>query len=198
VNDLKDTRDRIVMAAYACFMEKGYEQTTVRMILEKAGVTTGSFYHFFPSKEGLFEAVIDIFLTDYTSTFASICRNHELPVTQRYTLLFSELAKRMQEYYGRLGGDHLHWSITYSLHEKTIASLLPSVEVLLTDALKTGEVKSRIELDTRTLSMLLIRGIEAILHSGSDFNVEPERAGYYFSKCKEFMKLLLETGSLEF
>ncbi len=195
---MKDTRDKIVTAAYACFMEKGYEQASVRMILEKAGVTTGSFYHFFPSKEELFEAVVDMFLTDYVSTFGAICQDHDLPVTQRYELLFSELAKRMREYYGHLGGDHLHWSIAYSLHEKTMGSLLPSVEALLTDALNTGAVRSRMEIGTRTLSMLLLRGIEAILHSESDFKmVEPERTEYYFSKCKEYMKLLLEIGSSE-
>ncbi len=196
---MKGTRDRIVTAAYACFMEKGYEQASVRMILEKAGVTTGSLYHFFPSKEELFEAVVDIFLTEYTSTFDSICQNHELPVTQRCELLFRELAKRMREYYGQLGGDHLHWSIAYSLHEKTMASLLPSVEALLTDALHTEDVKSRMEIDTRTLCLLLIRGIEAILHSRNNRNMaEAERTEYYVSKCKEHIKLLLEIGSPEF
>jgi len=193
VNDVKDTRDKIVKAAYECFMEKGYEQTSVRMILERSGVTTGSFYHFFSSKEELFEAVIDIFLTDYISAFESICQDHELPVIQRYELLFDELEKRMREYYGQLGGNNLHWSIAYGLHEKTMASLLPSIEVLLTDAVNTGAAKSRIDIDTRTLSMLLIRGIEAILHSKSDFNmVEIERTSYYFSKCKEYINLLLE------
>ncbi len=104
----------------------------------------------------------------------------------------------MREYYGQLGGNHLHWSIAYSLHEKTMGSLLPSVEVLLTDAIHTGAVKSRMEIDTRTLSMLLIRGIEAILHSKSNFNmVETERTEYYFSKCREYMKLLLEIDSSE-
>ncbi len=197
MNKVKDTRDKIVTAAYGCFMEKGYEQTSVRMILEKAGVTTGSFYHFFPSKEELFEAVVDIFLTDYVSAFEAICQNHELPVTQRWALLLGELAKRMREYYGQLGGDHLHWSITYSLHEKTMASLLPSVEALLTDALNTGAVRSRMEIDTRTLSRLLLRGVETILHSKSDFCAEAERTAYCLSKCREYVQLLLEIGGSE-
>lgn len=194
---MKDTRDRIVTSAYACFMEKGYEQTSVRMILEKAGVTTGSFYHFFPSKEELFEAVVNAFLTDYASAFESICKNHELPVTQRCELLFSELAKRIREYYGQLGGDHLHWSVAYGLHEKTMASLLPSVEALLTDAIHAGEVKSRMEIDTRTLSMLLLRGVETILHSKSDFREEPGKTAYCLSKCREYLNLLLEIGGSE-
>ncbi len=179
-------------------MEKGYEQTSVRRILEKSGVTTGSFYHFFPSKQELFEAVIAIFLTDYVSTFASICEDHELPVLQRYELLCGELAKRMQEYYGQLGGNNLHWSIAYGLHEKTVRALLPGVEVLLTDAIKTGSVKSRIDIDVRTLSMLLIRGMEAILHSKSDFNgTETERTEYCFLKYREYLRLLLDVGGAE-
>ncbi len=194
---MKDTRAKIVAAAYGCFMEKGYEQTSVRMILEKAGVTTGSLYHFFPSKEALFEAAVDAFLTDYVLVFASICQNHALPVTQRCELLFGELVKRTEEYYGQLGGDHLHWSIAYSLHEKTMASLLPSVEALLTDGLSTGAVGSRMALDTRTLSMLLLRGVETILHSKSDFRGEPGKTAYCLSKCREYLNLLLEVGGSE-
>jgi len=195
VSDVRATRDKIVKAAYECFMEKGYEQTSVRMILEKSGVTTGSFYHFFPSKEELFEAVIDSFLRDYVSAFETICRNRELPAVQRFELLFGELANRMREYYGQLGGNNLHWSIALSLHEKTIASLLPSVEVLLTDAVNTGAVKSRIDVDMQTLSMLLIRGVETILHSKSGFDaVEIERTDYCFSKCREYIDLLLEAA----
>ncbi len=195
---MKDTRDKIVAAAYACFLERGYEQTSVRRILEKAGVTTGSFYHFFPSKEELFEAVMDRFLADYVSAWEAICQKRDLPPVRRCELLFGELAKRMREYYGQLGGNHLHWSIAYSLHERTMGSLLPGIEVLLTDAIRTGAVKSRIDLDVRTLSVLLLRGVEAILHSGGDFTmVEPENAESCFSKCREYMKLLLEIGDWE-
>lgn len=48
------------------FFEHGYEETSVRMIQEEANVVTGSFYHFFPSKELLFEVVVERFLAGYT------------------------------------------------------------------------------------------------------------------------------------
>ena len=74
-----------------------------------------------------------------------------------------------------------------------MASLLPSVEALLTEALRAGEAKSRMEIDTRTLSILLLRGVETILHSESGFHMaEVEGMEYRFSKCGEYMKLLLE------
>lgn len=48
------------------FFKYGFERTSVKMILEEAGVVTGSFYHFFPSKEELFEAVIEKYLQGYS------------------------------------------------------------------------------------------------------------------------------------
>lgn len=188
---MKDTKDKIITAAYACFMEKGYDQTSVRMILENAKVTTGSFYHFFPSKEALFEAVIEVFLTDYIGAFASICENRTLPVEQRCTLLFEELAKRMKQYYGPLDGERLHRSMAYSLHEKTIAALLPSVTILLTDAVNEKKVRSRLDVSPTTLSILLVRGMEAILH-GSGERMTGEKMEHCISKYKAFLNLLLE------
>ncbi len=188
---MKYTKDKIVAVAYVCFMEKGYEQTSVRMILERSQVTTGSFYHFFPSKEALFEAVMEAFLSEYISAFASICENHALPVEQRCTLLFEELAKRMDEYYGPLDGARLHWSLAYSLHEKTIAALLPSVAVLLADAIHENKVKSKLDVNITTLSMLLVRGMEAILH-GSGEGKTKGKMEECISKYKAYLNLLLE------
>ena len=42
------------------------------MILAEANVVTGSFYHFFPSKEALFESVIERFLKNYTDRVTNI------------------------------------------------------------------------------------------------------------------------------
>ena len=53
-----ETKERILDISTNVFFENGYEATSVKMILEEAKIVTGSFYHFFPSKEALFEAVI--------------------------------------------------------------------------------------------------------------------------------------------
>ena len=49
----KNTRRTIMDAAAQLIREKGFETMTVRDICKKAGVTTGAFYHHFPSKEAL-------------------------------------------------------------------------------------------------------------------------------------------------
>ncbi|MDX1579701.1 MAG: TetR/AcrR family transcriptional regulator, partial [Gemmatimonadota bacterium] len=58
----KDTRDRLVEAARELFWRKGYHTASVAEILERADANSGSFYHFFPTKQHLLLAVLDWYL----------------------------------------------------------------------------------------------------------------------------------------
>src|SRR5262249_2367368 len=49
----EQTRAAIFAAALALFQERGYEATTMRAIAERAGVSLGSSYHYYPSKSHL-------------------------------------------------------------------------------------------------------------------------------------------------
>ncbi len=57
-----DTRWRILEAAMHLFWEKGYGSTSVADILARAGVNSGSLYHFFPGKQDLLVAVLDTYI----------------------------------------------------------------------------------------------------------------------------------------
>jgi AcrR family transcriptional regulator len=50
------TRALILETALTMFRERGYEQTTMRAIAEKAGVSLGNAYYYFRSKEHLIQA----------------------------------------------------------------------------------------------------------------------------------------------
>ena len=53
------TRERLITTAAELFWRQGYSQTGVNEIIKQAGATSGSFYHFFPTKEDLLLAVVD-------------------------------------------------------------------------------------------------------------------------------------------
>lgn len=49
----RDTKGKIISAAWDLFYEQGYEETTVDEIVEASGTSKGSFYHYFDSKDSL-------------------------------------------------------------------------------------------------------------------------------------------------
>ena len=51
------------------FFENGYESTTVRMIMDRVGGEIGMFYHYFKSKDMLFDQVVDRFFQGYQKSF---------------------------------------------------------------------------------------------------------------------------------
>jgi TetR/AcrR family transcriptional regulator, transcriptional repressor for nem operon len=52
------TRDRIVLAGIRLFATKGYQSTSIVDLLQHADAHSGSFYHFFPTKQDLLLAVL--------------------------------------------------------------------------------------------------------------------------------------------
>jgi AcrR family transcriptional regulator len=56
------TRARLLDAARYLFWEKGYAATGMAELLERAQANSGSFYHFFASKEALLLAVLEGYL----------------------------------------------------------------------------------------------------------------------------------------
>ena len=56
------TRDRLVESARFLFWERGFAGASMADLLAHAGVNSGSFYHFFESKEALLRAVLETYL----------------------------------------------------------------------------------------------------------------------------------------
>src|SRR6266513_2585572 len=50
------TKSAILQSALDMFQESGYEETTMRAIAERAGVSLGNAYYYFHSKEHLIQA----------------------------------------------------------------------------------------------------------------------------------------------
>ena len=76
----KGTRERILAAATELFGAHGYEGTSIGAVLEAAGVARGALYHHFPSKEALFDAVLDRVVAGIAATTAEAARAAADPV----------------------------------------------------------------------------------------------------------------------
>ena len=61
----RNTRGKIIDAAWKLFYRQGYDDTTVEEIIEESGTSRGSFYHYFPGKDDLLSTLADVFDQKY-------------------------------------------------------------------------------------------------------------------------------------
>lgn len=61
----RNTRGKIVAAAWELFYRQGYEDTTVEEIIESSGTSRGSFYHYFSGKDALLSSLSYLFDDKY-------------------------------------------------------------------------------------------------------------------------------------
>lgn len=61
----RNTRGKIVSAAWKLFYEQGYEDTTVEEIIDLSGTSKGSFYHYFDGKDALLSTLSSLFDEKY-------------------------------------------------------------------------------------------------------------------------------------
>lgn len=62
VNPKRHAARRLVIidAALTCFAAEGYDRATTAMICGEAGIGSGTFFHYFPTKVGLLVAILDL------------------------------------------------------------------------------------------------------------------------------------------
>ena len=68
---MSDAKEHILLVSLNLFLHKSFKEVTMKEIVEMTGLSKGAFYHYFKSKEEVFEEVINHFyseliLTDYS------------------------------------------------------------------------------------------------------------------------------------
>ena len=61
----RNTKGKIVSAAWQLFYKQGYDDTTVEEIVEASGTSRGSFYHYFDGKDALLSSLSYLFDEKY-------------------------------------------------------------------------------------------------------------------------------------
>ncbi|MFL5780429.1 MAG: TetR/AcrR family transcriptional regulator [Thermoleophilaceae bacterium] len=74
------TRAEVLAVAERLFTELGYETTSISTVLSESGVSRGAFYHHFPSKEALFETVLESVETRVEETLRAAAAKESDPV----------------------------------------------------------------------------------------------------------------------
>jgi TetR/AcrR family transcriptional regulator len=104
-------RQRLLQAAIALFNQRGYAPTTVREIVDAAGVTKPALYYYFGSKEGIYLAIMQDALTGFMAALdeplpGQCARDRIIAFAQRVHALFREHNEVVRLVHGVFYGPH--------------------------------------------------------------------------------------------
>lgn len=85
----RNTKGRIISAAWKLFYEQGYEDTTVEEIIDESGTSKGSFYHYFNGKDALLSTLSVMFDEKYQELAATM--NPDMDAFDKLLLMNHEL-----------------------------------------------------------------------------------------------------------
>lgn len=96
-----DVRERILVAARAAFVRRGYAATSLQVIATAAGVTKPMIYYYFGNKEGLYRSLIESVLIPFhadilrLSTLKGATRDKLTRMAELYLSFVQEHAEAM-------------------------------------------------------------------------------------------------------
>jgi AcrR family transcriptional regulator len=85
-----NAREAIVQAAIDSFYERGYENTSVQDVVERARVTKGAFYHHFEKKDDLLLHIHDRFMDELLAALEDLVAQ-QLPPREALALLIEDI-----------------------------------------------------------------------------------------------------------
>lgn len=166
-------RDEILNAALELFLKNGYEATSIRMILERVNGEVGMFYHYFNSKEEVFDKAVELFFKKSGERFSAIMNKSANHITPRSRLeqLYDCYTNSMAEL-SQLANGSIHWSILYALHEQTLEAMLPAFQVMIREFLQAAGKEDCY--GREYLASFLLKGISGLVHDKSFAALPPE------------------------
>lgn len=182
-------KDELIVAALKLFMENGYENTTVRMILNEVKGEIGMFYHYFKSKDELFEAAAGMYFRQYSEHFGKIVNDASLSLSEQIDQIFRLFKATSESYLQMNRNSGLHWTVELALREKTLEELEPYIAVLLQNAVMSGTIQQP-DLPFAELAAFLVHGVAGIVHRKPIQEITSE---LFLMKRKSVIKLIANT-----
>lgn len=152
----ESVRMRLLNAAIGIFNQKGYAATSVREIVEAAGVTKPALYYYFQSKEGIYLAILEEAHREFSGCLET-CRQATGSVRERLSGLLCTVHALMRE---NMGVVRLIYAVFYGPpqgapafdFERFHTALWNAIRALVSECIARGEIR---EGDTDVFTLAL-------------------------------------------
>ncbi|MDF2841403.1 MAG: TetR family transcriptional regulator [Clostridia bacterium] len=159
---LERKRDLMDMASML-FLSRGYEETSVNMIVEQLGVAKGTFYHYFKSKEEILEAVLESYLDQYAEGIKAFLEESSINGYEKLMFVLKNILSNNQgpEHLTKHVEDNKNARLHQMLDEKFYEKFYPIIVEILRQGI--GEKIFHLQYPEEITQVLLL-GIRAYMH----------------------------------
>lgn len=180
--DPETRREELLDAATRLFAERGVADTAVSDIVAAVGVSQGTFYWYFESKEAVVDAVVervsDRIVSGVESTAAGDIPALEKLLRIRDALLsVVECDRELLEFFHRKGNEAFHDHVS----RQSVRRLMPALEGVIEQGVAEGSFRIKHSDDAG-------RFLAALMDVTDPFDVfaEPERLAHHVEALTEF------------
>ncbi|WP_313132560.1 TetR/AcrR family transcriptional regulator [Anaerocolumna sp.] len=167
-------KDEILNVALELFLKNGYENTSIRMILERVGGEVGMFYHYFDSKQEVFDKAFQHFMKKQGEKFSSLMVEQSTDITYRKKIeqIIDCYDAGMSDY-KVLFRNNVHWTVASALHDMTLEAMFPAFKKILFALMQSDEVSAPYKMEWH--ARFLFQGIGGVLHENSFEKITKEQ-----------------------
>lgn len=128
-------REEILKVARNLFLTKDYEKTTMVDIMDALKIAKGTIYHYFKSKEALFEAVIEDIVEENIKHMRALVNNATKNALEKIQLLVN--AGNISQENEKIV-EQLHKPVNDALHSRLLAATLMKQAPLYAEIIQQG------------------------------------------------------------
>ncbi|GAS81954.1 TetR/AcrR family transcriptional regulator [Paenibacillus amylolyticus] len=136
----QERKNEILTVAMELFNSKGYEDTSVSEIVRKVGVSQGTFYNYFQSKEDVLHAACERTLASRLEAIHHLVENSELNAREKIIRIFMDATP---DEHDEDVFEYLHKESNSTLHQKWIVieinALIPYIKKIVQQGAEEGE-----------------------------------------------------------
>jgi TetR/AcrR family transcriptional repressor of nem operon len=175
-----DTRQHILNTASVLFHTHSFAEVGVAKVCAQAGVSKGSFFHFFPSKRDLMLAVMDQFREHFAGTLIAQAFASPVPPLERIDQFVEGLytfQKAQFEEFGHLPGcpfgnlimeQATQDELLRQKAERILCSIANQLRIAVADAIQDGELPPVDEEATAEAMLGYLEGIQLLAKARND------------------------------
>jgi AcrR family transcriptional regulator len=163
VKNPEERKKEIMDTAGQFFLTKGYEETSVNMIVEHLNIAKGTFYYYFKSKEEVLGAILEDYLEQFAQQIRRLTLNKEMKAYEKLQFVLKNILSSNQE--PKHLTAHVEDSKSGKLHAMMDEKFYEKFKPIIVSILKQGIEEGMFNISyPEELTEILLMGVRSYMH----------------------------------